>query len=198
MRHTNIVNVLASAMNRAFIDVENEPVLQPVTEHQKAKIIEKNKNAILDDDARSDIRVNGFWTHNEQAFFDIRVFYPHAKSYENKNIEEVYKIHRNEKKSHYSQRILQVEHGSFTPFVCASTGSIDKEAMVALKLLASKIAEKTNEKYSNVICYLRCKLSFELYHSALMMLRGSRRRRAGPQWNRPVDVVINEAHIDSL
>ena len=100
MRHTNIVNVLASAMNRAFIDVENEPILQPVTEHQKAKIIEKNKTAILDDDARSDIRVNGFWTHNEQAFFDIRVFYPHAKSYENKNIEEVYKIHRNEKKNH--------------------------------------------------------------------------------------------------
>ena len=29
------------------------------------------------------------------------------------------------------------------------------------------------------------------------MLRGSRHRRAGPQWNRPVDVVINEARIDS-
>ena len=197
MRHANVLNVLASAMNRAFLDVEREPKLQPVTETQKETILKKSRNAILDDDARSDIRVNGFWTHNGQAFFDIRVFYPHAASYEKKTIEEVYKINRNEKKSNYNERILQVEHGSFTPFVCASTGSIDKEAMVALKLLASKIAEKTNEIYSNVICNLRCKLSFELYHAALMMLRGSRRRRAGPQWNRPVDVVINEARIDS-
>ena len=84
MRHTNVLNVLASAMNRAFLDVEREPMLQPATETQKETILKKSRNAILDDDARSDMRGNGFWTHNGQAFFDIRVFYPHAASYEKK------------------------------------------------------------------------------------------------------------------
>ena len=42
------------------------------------------------------------------------------------------------------------------------------------KHLAEKIAEKSGEKYSKVISWIRCKLSFLILKAALMCVRGRR------------------------
>ncbi len=98
------------------------------------------------------------------------------------------------KKEEYCERISQVEHGSFTPFVYFSNGSIDSTE-VALKKLASKIAEKTKQRYSDVIRLLRCRLSCSLLRSALRM-SGSRSRRGGPNWRKPVDIVLQQVKVE--
>ena len=47
------------------------------------------------------------------------------------------------------------------------------ESSVYHKALAEKISEKTDEKYSTVINYIHCKLSFMCVRSALLCLRWS-------------------------
>ena len=66
-------------------------------------------------------------------------------------------------------RIRDIDHGSFSPLVFASTGGMDKDASVVVKKLASSIAEKTQQRYSDVVGLLRVHLSFVLLRAALLI-----------------------------
>ncbi len=198
MRHRNVIQTIDKPMKLAHNDVDSdEPVLQPVPDMLKPALLAKYKSVNVSDEARADMRVNSFWGNNRQAFFDIRVFYPFACSNQ-KQVSQMYKAHVNEKKRKYCQRVIEVDHGTFSPLVCASTGSVDEEFAVVLKVLAHKVAAKTNQRYAHVIGLLRCELSFSLMRSAIRMLRGSRRLRRGHgvNWCKPVDVTVAEARID--
>ena len=63
----------------------------------------------------------------EKTFFDVRVFNPHATSNRNQTSSACYRKHEKEKKRAYAQRILEVEHSSFTPLVFSATGGIGRE-----------------------------------------------------------------------
>ena len=39
---------------------------------------------------------------------------------------QIYRLHENEKKRSFSRRVLDIEHGSFTPLVFTSTGGMFK------------------------------------------------------------------------
>jgi hypothetical protein len=56
--------------------VEPEPKLQPLS----GEVFEY-KSANKDDEARSDIKCCGFWSKMRQAFFDVKVVSPFARSY---------------------------------------------------------------------------------------------------------------------
>ncbi len=196
MRHNNVGAEVVSPMKIVHNDVETEPVLQPVPEILRKTLKKKYATTNTEDGARADIRVNGFWKENQQAFFDIRVFYPHACSYAKMSLDQMYKSHRAQKKREYCSRINEVEHGSFSPLICSSNGSVDDQTEIVLKRLASKVAEKTGQRYSECMRLLRCRISFSLLRSALRMLRGSRSRRGGPNWRRPVDVMLLEARVE--
>ena len=66
-------------------------------------------------EARLDIRTRRFWNRDQQAFFDIRVFDPNACRYLNKSMQLWHAINEHEKKGSYNERMLQVDHGTFTP-----------------------------------------------------------------------------------
>ena len=79
-----------------------------------------NATAISDDGARLDIAANGFWGgRSERAFFDVRVFSPHAPSNRQPRVgyarllPTCYRKHENQKKRAYEQRVREVERGSF-------------------------------------------------------------------------------------
>ena len=57
------------------------------------------------DDARLDIRAKGFWSRQQDAFFDVRVFHPNASSYRGTNILALYRQHEMAKKREYGDRI---------------------------------------------------------------------------------------------
>ena len=80
------------------------------------------KSANVSDEARLDIAARGFWQKYEMAFFDVRVFNPFAKSYQNQNLQTAFDNNEKEKKRTYNQRVIQVEHGSFTPLVFSAYG----------------------------------------------------------------------------
>ena len=69
---------------------------------------------------------------------------------------------------------MEVEHGTFTPLVFTTTGVMGQECSIFHKTLAEKISLKKNERYEEVVRYLRVKFSFLALKSTLLCLRGSR------------------------
>ena len=58
-----------------------------------------------------------FWEIQRAAFFGIWVCHPGADSYKKLSPKQIYKLHEDEKKRKYASRIIEVENGTFTPWV---------------------------------------------------------------------------------
>ena len=140
-RHNELRDLEADLLNMVCSDVEVEPVLQDISGEQL------NRGSNKAQDARLDIHARGFWGPQSSAFFDVRVCHPNAESYRDQEIQQVYRIHENDKKRLYSRRVLDVEHGSFTPLVFATTGGMGDECHRYHCRLAELIAAKKGEQY---------------------------------------------------
>ena len=139
-RHDNIRDLECELLKSVVRDVECEPMLQPVINRQGYK-----KTAILDDEARLDIRARGFWRDGQNAFFDVRVTNADAASQQNSTIKSILQKHESEKKCAYNRRVMEVEHGSFTPLVFTTTGVMSQECSIYHKALAEKMSQKQGE-----------------------------------------------------
>ncbi len=85
-------------------------------------------SAITGDDARLDVTMYCFWGGRlEKAVLDVRVFSPSAQSNRHGSLAPVYRRHELEKKQ-YEQRVLEVEHATFTPLVLSTTGVMGRAA----------------------------------------------------------------------
>ena len=131
-------------------------------------------NNIRDFDARSDIRARGFWRKAQNAFFDVRVTNANSASQQRMALSKVLEKHEQEKKRNYNERIMNIEHGSFTPLVYSINGGVGPETQAFHKEVAQKIADKTGDKYDKIVAWIRCKLSFVILRACLTCLRGSR------------------------
>jgi hypothetical protein len=191
MRHDGVRDLLADCMREVINDVDTEPLLKPLNGETFT-----SPSTITDPDARSDIRARGFWLNQQEAFFDIRIFYPHASSYLNRNLASLYQSFGRQKKQLYNERILNVDRGTLTPMVFSSLGGMGEEATQAVKKLASMLAEKRHETYSYTLGLLRARITFALIRAAGVCLRGTRRRRRYPQPSHlPADVISFAANI---
>ena len=92
--------------------------------------ITENRTANTEDHAHLDIAANGLWGgRNERNFEDVRrVFNPHAPTNKNTPLQSAYRTHEKMKKRAYQQRVLEIEHASFTPVVLSATGGMANEA----------------------------------------------------------------------
>ena len=88
---------------------QREPALFPLTGEDLPR------SANSSDEARVDIAARGFWQRCEKAFFDVRVFNPYASTHRRQTLNSCFNVNEREKKRQYNQRIIEVEHGSFTP-----------------------------------------------------------------------------------
>jgi hypothetical protein len=184
-RHDNIKNFEAKMLQSVGNDVEVEPHLQPVTDGVYPK------SANTSDEARPDIRARGFWRDGQNAFFDVRVTNPNSESQRSLTIKTILSKHEQEKKRQYNQRIMNVEHGTFTPLVFTTTGVMAHECSLFHKALADKIAQKKGEQYSQVMQYMRTKISFLTLKATLLCLRGSRSTFARTEEVNIADVGLN-------
>ena len=169
LRHNEIRDITTSLLSEVCRNTSTEPLLQPLSGESL-----QHASAIKGDEARADIKATGFWARGQEAFFDVRVFYPNASSYINRNLASLYKHHETTKKREYGQRIREIEHGTFTPLIFSTTGGMSPETTTFFKKLASDIAQKQHLEYSMVLGWMRCRLSFALLRSAIMAIRGSR------------------------
>ena len=82
-----------------------------------------------------------------------------------------------EKRRAYGHRVIEIEHGSFTPLVFTSHGGCGWEADRFISELTFKLSEKRNISQSVVTNWVRTKLSFATIRAAILCIRGSRNRR---------------------
>ena len=75
-------------------------------------------------------------------------------------------------------RILEVEKGSFTPMVFLTTGGAGPEVNKHHKRVAQLIAEKRREEFSEVMSYIRRRVSFNLLKSIVTAVRGVRGKKS--------------------
>ncbi|KAG1681772.1 Kinectin [Nymphon striatum] len=104
------------------------------------------KSANTDKDARLDIKAKGFWRRGQTAFFDVRVTHVNSQTNANKDTKVVFNEHEQSKKRGYLERVLEIEHASFTPLVLGTNGGMGTECQKFVSALASKLAEKQNEE----------------------------------------------------
>ena len=112
-------------------------------------------------------------SRSEWAFFDMRIFNPHAPS-NRQPLPTCYRKHENLKKWAYEQRVREIEHGSFTSLVMSLTGGLGNAASVCYKRLASLISIKRDVSYSCTMAWVRCCLPFCLLRSSIECIRGAR------------------------
>jgi hypothetical protein len=196
IRHNDIRDKTAKLLSEVCNDVSVEPVLQPLSGENL-----RYKTSAREEDARVDVSARGFWTRGSRAFLDVRVFNPIARSYKSKSLESAYRQNENEKKRRYSERVREVEHGSFTPLVFTAFGGMGRECDRFYKQLADKLSEKQDVPRSVATNYVRTAINFSLIKSIALCMRGSRRARAHPmRTETPVEILLesNRANISNL
>ena len=162
-------------------------MLQKVTNKQGYK-----KTAKLDDEVRLDFHARGFFRDGQIAYFDVCVTNADCASQQGKSIKSVLRSHEQKKKLYYNRRIMEVEHGSFTPLVFTTTGVMGHECSVFHKILADKLSKKKNERYEDAVRYLRVKFSFLALKSTLLCLRGSRSVFRGSDMDTDFGLALNQ------
>ena len=168
IRHNEVRDLTATLLTEVCHNVSIEPDLQPLTGEQLSLATSNRAEG-----ARLDVAANGFWGGRyERALFDVKVFNPYA--YRHTPLPALYRQQENMKKRAYEQRVLEVEHASFTPLVMSLTGGLSKAANSTYKRLASLLTAKWNSSYSSVMGWLRCRLMFSLLRSSIMCIRGAR------------------------
>ena len=173
-RHDQVRNFEANLLRQVCNDVEVEPPLQSVngfTFHPSANTRE---------DARLDVRAKGFWRRGQNAFFDVRITNLDNNSQRERTIDAALKSHENEKKRLYNKRVMEIEHGTFTPIVLSIKGVMGKECQIYHKALAEKLSMKSGDSYEEVTRLIRIKLSFIVLKAALLCVRGSRPSNSAP------------------
>ena len=70
--------------------------------------------------------------------------------------------------------LLEVEREVFTPLVFSTSGGMGEEAKTLFKRVAAKMANKTGQKYSETITFIRKRLRFDLLKTTVIALRGYR------------------------
>ena len=86
IRHNEIRGITASLLTEVCSNVATEPAFQPLSGENMT-----GRTTNTDDGARVDIRARGFWNGRQDAFFDVRVFYPNASSYRSHSLASVYR-----------------------------------------------------------------------------------------------------------
>jgi len=151
-------------------------------------------SAVTESEARSDIKCRGFWSNKRQAYFDVKVVSPFARSYVNLKPAQLFRQAEQAKIREYAARIREVEHADFNPLVFTCTGGMAPQCHLVMKRLAEQLSKKQNIQQSVVSGWLRCRLSFALLRTTLLCVRATRRKRVVVENN--IELAVNESRIE--
>ena len=171
-RHNDVRDLIASLLREAgVVDVETEPRLLTCRDGDLPGGRSMNRS----DEARLDVRARGFWTWQQDAFFDVRITHPAASVLSRPGALSQLRAHERAKKNQYASRVVHVERGSFTPLVFSTYGLCGPETTIFLKALAAMFVEHNrNLPHSVVMGTLRTQLSFCLLRWCITCFRGCR------------------------
>ena len=137
IRHDDIGDFFPNLLNEVCDDVEVDACLQTMQGETFA-----NRNTTTDDNARLDIKANGFFDSRfSRKFFDVKVFSPYAKS-DGRSIADSSKYHESIEKLKYDQKKSKLKKATFCPLIFSFTGGSGLSASKAIQRLASRVSDK--------------------------------------------------------
>ena len=138
IRHNELCDVTANLLSQVCSNVQVDPQLQPMSGET---LFHRTSNT--DEHARLDISAKGFWnSSHEQAFFDVRVFNPLAKSHLYLAATARMKMRRREHMRNAS-KMSNMAHSHHSFFSVA--GGMGQIASTFYKRLASMLSAKTQQ-----------------------------------------------------
>ena len=165
LAHDELRDELATLCKQAY--VPNAVQLEPPIQNNSDSTTE---NYTQD---RGDIGIRGFWDKQFDCIVDIRITYPESNSYRNSTVEKLLEKQENEKKKKYLQPCLE-RRRHFTPFIATTDGMLGKEAQKFIERLVTHLAGKWKSPYSQVMAYVRGKISIAILRGTSRRIRGTR------------------------
>jgi hypothetical protein len=113
---------------------------------------------------------------------DVRITDTDQPTYRGSSSEKVLERQAKAKKDFYLQACVE-RRRSFAPLVYSVDGMAAKEAKAFEKRVASLLAEKWRRHYSEMVGFVRARMSLAVVRGVSLKLRGSRTRKAyRPEW----------------
>ena len=139
IRHIDLSDLTTRIVPEVCKDTEIAPKLLPLCGEELHGRTTNRSNEV-----RLDIRAQGFWKRGQQVFPNIRVFDPNACRYLNKSPQPCHAMNELKKKRSYNERVLEVDHGTFTPLVFSVYGSMGRICNTFYSRLSQLISYKRN------------------------------------------------------
>ena len=124
-------------------------------------------------DARGDVRCRDFWSRARDCIFDVRICDTDATSYGTTASDKILERFARQKRDKYESACNE-NRRDFTPLVYCVDGMPCEAAEAAEKRLAALLASKWNRAYSEMVSFVRQRLSLAIVRSNTMLLRGER------------------------
>ncbi len=122
---------------------------------------------------RGDVSCHGFWERGQTCIFDMHIMDTDARSYWKKEFGKVLSQHEKEKKDKYLQTCLEMWK-DFTPMVYLVDRIAGHKAQNAKKRLATHLASQWNRGYSQMVYYVRVRMSIAVVCANSLLIRRSR------------------------
>ncbi len=123
--------------------------------------------------------MTGFWRECRQAFFDVKVVSPFARSCSHMSQSSLFRMAEKSKLREHKERIRDVEHGDFNPLVFTTVGGMAPRSQVVVKKLAETLSVKQGLSRSVVTGWLS---AIEFCLAAVIFDVCA--------WNSPTEVVL--------
>ena len=191
-RHNDVTREFGSLCKQAFTpgDVEYEPFIYSSTQRTaeevaaaaKAENTTQQHNAtdgstpVTTKEERGDVMVSHFWQRQRRTVFDTRITDADCRSYRNKAPSAVLRQQEREKIRKYKEACLE-RRRDFTPLCFTADGMPGREALNAMRQLGTHLAEKWERQRSQMVFYVRTRMSLALVRANSLLLRGSRDRQ---------------------
>ena len=136
----------------------------------------------------ADLAIRGVWETQEEALFDIRVTDTDAKSYLTHSPNQVLAQAEKDKKLKYGSS-CEERRAVFTPLCVSVDRLFGKETEHFVKRIGQSLLLKWDKSYSQVMGWIRARLSFAILRATVLCLRGSRTkwRCLGIEDRAPID-----------
>ena len=108
---------------------------------------------------------------------DVRITHSNAPSNLSIPLDKLIQKNEKEKKNKYNSRVINTERASFIPLVFTTAATTAPECNKFHKRLAELIATKRKEKYSDVMNYIRTRISFAMLKAVLVSIHGVRGKK---------------------
>ena len=118
----------------------------------------------------SAIHVHGSQEHQRSALFDVKVCHPVAHQCKDRELQPINRMHKNEEKRLHLRNVLDIEHGTFSPFSSIHHNWRNGKQEVPQSIITANCHQERGAIWQ-VMSWIR--ISFTLLISAIICLRCS-------------------------